>query len=124
MSHYRHNLRDIEFNLFEVFGRGEVLGTAPFEDIDADTARETLREVARLATEDLGPSLIESDRTPPVFDPATNSVVVPDSFKRSYQAWLDAGFWSIGMTPEIGGKIEGDPRRLRFMSSAPRSPPG
>ena len=30
MSHYKSNLRDIEFNLFEVLGRDEVLGTGPF----------------------------------------------------------------------------------------------
>ena len=26
MSHYKSNLRDIEFNLFEVLGRDEILG--------------------------------------------------------------------------------------------------
>ena len=35
MSHYKSNIRDIEFNLFEVLGRDEVLGTGPFESIDA-----------------------------------------------------------------------------------------
>ena len=30
VSHYKTNLRDIEFNLFEVLGRDEVLGTGPF----------------------------------------------------------------------------------------------
>jgi alkylation response protein AidB-like acyl-CoA dehydrogenase len=103
MSHYRHNLRDIEFNLFELFGRDQVLGTAPFEDIDADTARETLREMARLAKDDLAPSLIDSDRNPPVYDPATYSVTLPDSFKASYQAYLDSGFWQIGLPTEVGG---------------------
>ena len=29
MSHYKSNLRDIEFNLFEVLGRGDVLGHGP-----------------------------------------------------------------------------------------------
>ena len=28
MSHYKSNIRDIEFNLFEVLGRDEVLGRA------------------------------------------------------------------------------------------------
>ena len=41
MSHYRSNLRDIEFNLFEVLGRDRVLGTGPFEDVDEETARAT-----------------------------------------------------------------------------------
>ena len=30
MSHYKSNLRDIEFNLFEVLSRQELLGTGPF----------------------------------------------------------------------------------------------
>jgi alkylation response protein AidB-like acyl-CoA dehydrogenase len=103
MSHYRHNLRDIEFNLFELFGRDQVLGVAPFEDIDGDTARETLREMARLATEDLAPSMIDSDHNPPVFDPATHTATLPASFKKSYQAYLDSGFYEIGLPSEIGG---------------------
>ena len=53
MSHYKSNLRDLEFNLFEVFGRDQVLGPGPFDDIDGDTARDILAEVDRLATEDL-----------------------------------------------------------------------
>jgi len=53
MSHYKHNLRDLEFTLFEVLGRDQVLGTGPFEDVDGETARDMLAEVARLATEDL-----------------------------------------------------------------------
>ncbi len=103
MSHYKHNLRDIEFNLFELFGRQQLLGTAPFDDIDADTARETLREMSRLATEDLAPSLIDSDRNPPTYDPKTYSAVLPESFKKSYQAYVNSGFWQIGLPEELGG---------------------
>ena len=103
MSHYKHNLRDIEFNLFELFRRDQLLGTAPFEDIDADTARETLREMARLAAEDLAPSLSDSDRHPPAYDPKTYSAVLPDSFKKSYAAYLNAGFWQIGLSEELDG---------------------
>ena len=29
MGHYKSNLRDLEFNLFEVLDRQDVLGTAP-----------------------------------------------------------------------------------------------
>ena len=42
MSHYKSNLRDIEFNLFEVFGRGDVLGHGAFAEMDVDTARDML----------------------------------------------------------------------------------
>ena len=49
MSHYKSNLRDIEFNLFEVFGAQDRLGTGPYADMDVRTAREILAEVERLA---------------------------------------------------------------------------
>src|SRR5436305_3118381 len=103
MSHYKHNLRDLEFTLFEVLGRQAVLGTGPFEEVDADTAREMLHEVARLATEELAPSLMDSDRNPPVYDAATYSVAIPESFKRSYQAYVDAEFWRMDVPAELGG---------------------
>ena len=48
MSHYKSNIRDIEFNLFEVLGRDEVLGRGPFADIDPETARSILAEVDRI----------------------------------------------------------------------------
>ncbi len=103
MSHYKHNLRDLEFTLFEVLGRDQVLGTGPFEEVDGETAREMLAEVARLAVEDLAPSLVDSDRNPPVFDPATHSVRLPESFRRSYQAYLDSEFWRADVPVELGG---------------------
>ena len=64
MSHYKSNLRDIEFNLFEVLGRDELLGTGPFGDVDAETVKEILREVDRLAREELATSFEEADRNP------------------------------------------------------------
>ena len=79
MGHYKSNVRDIEFNLFEVLGREELLGQGPYEEIDADTAREMVREVARLAEHELAESLLDSDRTPPVYDPKTYEVTVPAS---------------------------------------------
>ena len=103
MSHYKHNLRDLEFTLFELLGRDRVLGSGPFEEVDVDTARAMLTEVARLATDDLAPSLIDSDRNPPVFDPATHEVRLPEAFRRSYQAYLDAEFWRADVPVELGG---------------------
>ncbi|WP_300388138.1 acyl-CoA dehydrogenase [uncultured Nocardioides sp.] len=103
MSHYKSNLRDIEFNLFEVLGRDEVLGTGPFAEVDGETAREVLAEVERLAREDLAASFVDADRNPPVFDPATNTAPLPESFKKSYQAWMDAEFWRLQTFAELGG---------------------
>jgi alkylation response protein AidB-like acyl-CoA dehydrogenase len=103
VSHYKSNLRDIEFNLFEVLGRDEVLGQGPFADVDVETARAILAEVERLSREDLAASYVESDRTPPVFDPETKTAPVPESFKKSYQAWMDAEYWRLQIPESLGG---------------------
>ena len=103
MGHYRSNVRDLEFNLFEVLGRGEILGTGPFADVDEETARGILDEVNRLATDLVAESFADADRNPPVFDPATNTVAMPESFKKSYQAWMDAEWWRLELPPELGG---------------------
>lgn len=103
MSHYKSNLRDIEFNLFEVLGRDEVLGTGPFAEIDGETARSILSEVDRMARADLAASYVDSDRNPPVFDPATHTAPLPESFKKSYQAWMDAEYWRLALPEELGG---------------------
>src|SRR6478609_1366660 len=105
MGHYKSNLRDLEFNLFEVFGRGEVLGHGPYAEVDADTAREMLKEVSRLAETELAESFADADRNPPVYDPATYSVTMPESFAKSYQAYIDSGFWAVDVPGELDGTV-------------------
>ncbi|MEU3048636.1 acyl-CoA dehydrogenase [Streptomyces sp. NPDC006984] len=103
MGHYKSNLRDIEFNLFEVLGRDKLYGTGPFEEMDVDTAKSILEEIARLAENELAESFADADRNPPVFDPATNTAPVPASFKKSYEAFMDSEYWRLGLPEEIGG---------------------
>ena len=105
MGHYKSNLRDLEFNLFEVFNRQEILGSAPYAEVDQDTAREMLHEVRRLAENELAESLLDSDRNPPVFDPKTNTVAMPASFTKSYKAYLDAEWWRLDIPAELGGTV-------------------
>ena len=103
MSHYKSNLRDIEFNIFELFGLEERLGTGPFEEMDVDTAKSILAEVERLATNELAASFVEADRNPPVYDPATFTSPVSEEFKKSFDAWMKSGFWGLGIPEELGG---------------------
>ena len=103
MSHYKSNLRDIEFNLFEVLGRDEILGSGLFGEVDGETARSILSEVDRLAREDLAVSYEDSDRFPPVFDPQTHTAPLPESFKKSYRTWMDAEYWRLQINEELGG---------------------
>ncbi|MFJ3904318.1 acyl-CoA dehydrogenase [Streptomyces sp. NPDC090025] len=110
MGHYKSNLRDIEFNLFEVLGRDTVYGTGPFEEMDVETAKSILDEVRRLAENELAESFADADRNPPVFDPETNTAPVPASFKSSYNAFMDSEYWRLGIPEEIGGTVS--PRSL------------
>ncbi|HEV2783320.1 MAG TPA: acyl-CoA dehydrogenase [Actinophytocola sp.] len=103
MGHYRSNVRDLEFNLFEVLGVQDRLGRGALSDVDADTARGVLGELAKLAEGPFAESFADGDRNPPVFDPKTHSVTLPDSFKKSYQQLLDGEWWRIGLTDELGG---------------------
>jgi alkylation response protein AidB-like acyl-CoA dehydrogenase len=103
VSHYKSNIRDIEFNLFEVLKRDEILGEGPFADVDAETARSILGEVDRLAREDLAESFADADQHPPVFDPQTSTAPLPESFKKSYAAWMDSEYWRLGTMAELGG---------------------
>ena len=103
MSHYKSNVRDQVFNLFEVFGVDKALGEGAYTDLDADTATEMLGEIARLAEGPVAESFADADRNPPVFDPKTHSVTLPDSFKKSMRAIFDGGWDKIGLVEELGG---------------------
>jgi alkylation response protein AidB-like acyl-CoA dehydrogenase len=102
MGHFRSNLRDLEFNLFEVFRVQDRLGNAPF-DVDADTVRGVLTELNGVATGPLAESFVDADRNPPVFDPATHSVTLPQSLKDSYRALWEGEWWRLGLPAELGG---------------------
>src|SRR3954464_11873008 len=103
MGHYKSNLRDIEFNLFEVFGADKALGAGPFAQLDLDSAKDLLREVERLATNALAASFTDAARNPPVFDPETSDVTVPESFKKSFSAYVEGGWDAFPLAADLGG---------------------
>jgi alkylation response protein AidB-like acyl-CoA dehydrogenase len=103
MGHYRSNVRDLEFNLFEVLGLDAVLDSGAYGDLDTATVREILREVARLSEGPIADSFIEADRNPPRFVPDEHTITVPDSVRPAVTAFKDAGWWRIGMSEVVGG---------------------
>ncbi len=103
MGHYIANLRDIEFNLFEVLNLGAVLGSGRYHDLDVDTVHTMLDEVARLAEGPIAESFADADRNPPVFEPERHTISVSAELAKSVQAVKDAEWWRIGLAEEIGG---------------------
>jgi alkylation response protein AidB-like acyl-CoA dehydrogenase len=103
MSHYIANLRDIEFCLFDLLGREKVMGIAPYGDVDRDTSVGMLEEMKRLCENDLADSFVEGDRVGTVFNKETGNVTLPESFKKSYKAYVDGEWWRLDAPVELGG---------------------
>ena len=112
MPHYKSNLRDLEFTLFEVLGIGDRLGRGPYTEMDEETARDVLHEVERLAVGPLAEPFADADRMPPVYDPATRSIAMPAGFKKSFAALQDSEWWRLDLPEHLGGT--GAPPTLRW----------
>ncbi|CAA0124883.1 Butyryl-CoA dehydrogenase [Mycolicibacterium vanbaalenii] len=103
MGHYRSNVRDLEFNLFEMLSLEKVLATGEFGDLDGASVHQILDEAAKLAEGPLAEGFAETDRHPPTFDPATHTVSIPDPFKKAFRAWHGSDWFRVGMAEDIGG---------------------
>lgn len=101
MSHYKSNLRDIEFNLFEVNRVQDYLGKGDWVDLDENTVRDLLTEIERLAREDFAASYQDQDRIP--LELVDGEVTLQESVKASVSAYKDGGWGLIGLPAELGG---------------------
>ena len=127
MGHYKSNVRDLEFNLFEVLDLEKALATGEFGDLDGESVREMLDEAARQAEGPLAESFADADRNPPTFDPDAHTVTLPESFKESVRAWQHCEWLRIGLDEDVGGVPApfdaglGDQRAARWAPSPRRS---
>jgi alkylation response protein AidB-like acyl-CoA dehydrogenase len=103
MSHYKANLRDIEFCLFDLLGAEKIMGTSVFSEVDRETSMGMLEEMKRLTENDLAASFVDGDRIGTDFNKATGDVKLPESFKKSYKAYVDGEWWRIDAPVPLGG---------------------
>jgi len=101
VSHYKSNLRDIEFNLYEVLEIQDHLGSGEWADLDRETVDDILTEIERIATEDFAASYADQDRIP--LELIDGEVTIPDSVKKSVSAFKDGGWNRLGLAEEMGG---------------------
>jgi hypothetical protein len=101
MSHYKTNLRDIKFNLFEVLNTQEYMGEEPFEEMDQETAEHILSEIERFAVDEYSASFVDADRNPPKLE--NGEVKLPQSLKDVLQAYREAGWDNLFRPPSHGG---------------------
>ena len=108
MGHYTADLRDLEFNLFEVHGAQERMGSGPFEQMDEQTAREVLRGVAELCEGPLAATYTSADREGTRFDPETGTVTLPADFTASVRRVFEDD-WHLLQLPERLGVLGASP---------------
>ena len=101
MSHYRSNLRDLEFNLFEVYGADRYFDAAT--SMDRATATGVLHELETVASGPLAASFVDADRNPPVYDPATHSAPCRSRSRSRTGPLADGEWWRLELRPDLGG---------------------
>ncbi|MFA9445872.1 acyl-CoA dehydrogenase [Egicoccus sp. AB-alg6-2] len=115
MSHYKSNLRDIEFNLYEVFGAADYFGTGPFRAVDADQARMLLGELERFTRESVwADSFVPADRTPLELSPE-GDITIPQELDEALRAFYEAGWHLLPLPEHLGGF--GAPPSIRWAAS-------
>src|ERR1700712_3237045 len=88
-SHYKSNLRDLYFNLFEFNDLGQrVLGQPPFTTLDEAAARALLVQMDKMAKGELSASFAAADRSPPELGP-DGEIRLSEPIKRTLRAYLD-----------------------------------
>ena len=110
--HYKANLRDTLFNLFEFWRiQDDSLGQGPFANMDEDTSREILSTFEKFCTEEMATSFIASDRIPLKLDDEGN-VTLPEALRKSIETYYDNEWHRMEHPESLGGF--GAPRSLMW----------
>jgi hypothetical protein len=103
VDHYKPNLRDIFFQLFEVLEiQKSSLGKGPFSSMDEDTARASLEGFLEVMQTTWAPSFADGDRVGAQFDGKGN-VTLPKSFKKAFDAFYEGGWNKLELPEHLGG---------------------
>ncbi len=102
--HYKPNLRDIQFNLFEFLDIGKTaLGQKPFGDVDEATARQTLETILPVCTGVMAEGFAEGDHVALGFDPKSGAVTMSPLMKKAYHAYFEGGLNVLDLPAHLGG---------------------
>ena len=101
--HYKSNLRDVFFNLFEYLKvQDKTLGKGPYASMDEATARDILTTLEKLCATDLAASFVDSDRTPIKLDDQGNVHLQP-SVKQAIGRFVEGGWTKLDIPERLGG---------------------
>ena len=103
VQHYRANLRDIYFQLFEVLDiASHSLGKAPFDSMDESTARDALSGLLEVVQSSWAPAFAAGDREGVTLDSAGN-VKLPNSYLAALDAYYGGGWNNLELPTHLGG---------------------
>ncbi len=103
VDHYKPNLRDIYFQLFEVLSiQTGVLGKAPFATMDEELARQSLAGFLEVMLKTWAPTFASGDREGAVFDGKGN-VTLPKGFTAALDAIYDGGWNKLDLPERLDG---------------------
>jgi 3-(methylthio)propanoyl-CoA dehydrogenase len=111
VNHYKTDLRDMRFALFEQFRFADLVGRAPFEAWGVEEANAVLTETYRFARDVLGPLNASGDREGcKIVD---GQVRTPGGYRNAWNQLYESGFQSLSVEPEHGG--QGAPSMLHVL---------
>ena len=103
VDHYKPNLRDTFFQLFEVLEiQRTSLGVAPFEAMDEDSARAALEGQLEVMLSTWAPAFAEGDRIGATFDGQGN-VKLPPGYHKALDAYYNGGWNKLELPERLGG---------------------
>lgn len=101
--HYKSNVRDIFFNLFEVFEiQKNSLGKGPFVTMDEETVRSTFEALEPFVQAEFASSFYEGDRVPLKLD-ADGTVTLPPGMKKTIEAFYRDEWHRLELPESLGG---------------------
>ncbi len=101
--HYKSNLRDVFFNLFEFHDIGKTsLGRGPFVSMDEGSARDALTAYEELCSTEIASSWADADRVGLEVS-KEGDVTLPKSLKKSLKTWYDAEWFRLELPERLDG---------------------
>lgn len=104
VQHYKPNLRDVFFNLFEVLSiQTSVLGKPPFEAMDEATARQALEGFLEVMQAKWTPTFASGDLEGGAHFDGKGNVTLPKGYKEALAAYYDGGWNNFELPERLGG---------------------
>ena len=103
MSDYKAPLRDLQFNLFELFDyEAHYQSLSGYEDVSAELITTILNEFDKFCSNILSPLNAVGDKEGCTW--SDGEVATPSGFKEAYRQYVEAGWPALANDPAYGGQ--------------------